>query len=671
MPIAFFGYKSVSLAYPNCRSGYKLSVCFCIIIITVKLIKTIGHLYSVYREVKISVLAYYFPYSMLKIGYEHSTLCIEIMHAAFDTVLIVTDPHVSILVHLAAGCIKDIVIIAYLRETFRSGIVSKVISIPVNICESITHNISVFITPILARFQSATFACCRLINITALVHIDFTPRCRVYYTIINFNCSVEYFSVLITIVKLTTIINKSAAKSGKKARCFVKMIPCNVFNVVRNSMRIAISNISVNIKPVCTFLKRYKSAEPRFTCHKIFCTIFICTESAANKLTFIIKRISKSFYFANTGIHSIVRCIKIIEIGLTAIIGNRLPSGNKNTKPCIIRIFTILKQPRQLSFASSGFAKVVPIFALFTNGITWELINSGKCLAALIIEPRTIFLHPAIFGVLFDTEGIGKVCNSIKEMRAIVIGVIFSVVIRIKTIFLLVFFLLCKRHQNMEMCINVIAKLAAHGEFDFAIIIPCRVFVRNNLYSAEYTKRVCVSWVYRFALCNKVADNCKLIVLNFCRSKGEIFVCKAKIRLVNGKALRNCRCNGNRCKRAYSLRKLKQKVPRSTSLLIAARKHVKKCRQLLRYRHFGHINRKSIIYFAGRCHISEIICIVIALICGTQHFALPRKQAAAAACIVKVEACFVVIVKICCNLSRGIERPIYCRSLRLNCSFFI
>ena len=236
---------------------------------------------------------------------------------------------------------------------------------------------------------------------------------------------------------------------------------------------------------------------------------------------------------------------------------------------------------------------------------------------------------------------------------------------------MLVFFLLCKRHQNMEMRINIIAKLAAHREFDFAIIIPCRVFVRNNLYSAEYTKRVCVSRVYRFALCNKVADNCKLIVLNFCRSKGEIFVCKAKIRLVNGKTLGNGYSNSNCCKWAYSFCKLKQEVPRSTSLLIAARKHVKKCRQLLRYRHFGHINRKSIIYFAGRCRISEIICIVIALICGTRHFALPRKQAAAAACIVKVEACFVVIVKICCNLSRGIERPIYCRSLRLNCSFFI
>ena len=346
MPITLFGYKSVSLAYPNCRSGYKLSVCFRVIILTIKLIKTIGHLYSVYCKVKISVLVYYFLYPMLKIGYEHSTLCIEIMHAAFDTVLIVTDPHVSILVHLAAGCIKDIVIIAYLRETFRSGIVSKVISIPVNICESITHNISVFITPILARFQSATFACCRLINIAALVHIDFTPRCRVYYTIINFNCSVEYFSVLITIVKLTTIINKSAAKSGKKARCFVKMIPCNVFNVVRNSMRIAISNISVNIKPVCTFLKCYKSTEPRFTCNKILCTIFICTESATNKLAFIVKCISKPSYFANTCIHSIVCRIEVIEIGFTVIISNGLPSGNQNAKSCIIRIFSIIKQPR-------------------------------------------------------------------------------------------------------------------------------------------------------------------------------------------------------------------------------------------------------------------------------------------------------------------------------------
>ena len=285
--------------------------------------------------------------------------------------------------------------------------------------------------------------------------------------------------------------------------------------------------------------------------------------------------------------------------------------------------------------------------------------------------PCAIFLHPAVFGVLFDAKGVSKVCNSVKEMCTVVIDVICSVVIRIKAVFLLVFFLLCKRHQNMEMRINIIAKLAAHREFDFAIIIPCRVFVRNNLYSAEYTKRVCVSRVYRFALCNKVADNCKLIVLNFCRSKGEIFVCKAKIRLVNGKTLGNGYSNSNCCKWAYSFCKLKQEVPRSTSLLIAARKHVKKCRQLLRYRHFRHINRKSIIYFAGRCRISEIICIVIALICGTRHFALPRKQAAAAACIVKVEACFVVIVKICCNLSRGIERPIYCRSLRLNCSFFI
>ena len=190
MPITLFGYKSVSLTYPNCRSGYKLSVCFCIIVITVKLIKTVSHLYSVYREVKISVLAYYFLYTMFKIRHKHSAFRIKVMHAAFDTVLIVTDPHISILVHLAAGCIKDIVIIAYLRETFRSGIVSKVISIPVNICESITHNISIFITPILARFQSATFAYCRLINIAALIHIDFTTRCRVYYTIVNFNCSV-------------------------------------------------------------------------------------------------------------------------------------------------------------------------------------------------------------------------------------------------------------------------------------------------------------------------------------------------------------------------------------------------------------------------------------------------------------------------------------------------
>ena len=53
------------------------------------------------------------------------------MHTALDAVRIVIDPHCSVLIHLAAECVEDVVIVAYLCEAESKNRVVIVVGVTV------------------------------------------------------------------------------------------------------------------------------------------------------------------------------------------------------------------------------------------------------------------------------------------------------------------------------------------------------------------------------------------------------------------------------------------------------------------------------------------------------------------------------------------------------------
>ena len=89
---------------------------FRIIVIAVKLIKPVIHIRSINGKVTLTVLFYNFFLTIFEIRNYHLSVLAEVIHAADYAIIIVRNPHISIFVHLAAGCIKDVIIISDFLE---------------------------------------------------------------------------------------------------------------------------------------------------------------------------------------------------------------------------------------------------------------------------------------------------------------------------------------------------------------------------------------------------------------------------------------------------------------------------------------------------------------------------------------------------------------------------
>ena len=71
-------------------------------------------------------------------------------------------------------------------------------------------------------------------------------------------------------------------------------------------------------------------------------------------------------------------------------------------------------------------------------------MKAGQYSAVLPVGPLSVFLDPAVLGILLQLEAVCELRNGIKEMGSVVSVDILAVVIGIQTIFDLIFFLLCQ-----------------------------------------------------------------------------------------------------------------------------------------------------------------------------------------------------------------------------------
>ena len=308
-----------------------------------------------------------------------------------------------------------------------------------------------------------------------------------------------------------------------------------------------------------------------------------------------------------------LECSRIKIIILTASIGgfDLTPAVLGLAVDGIVQIILVGKQSGYLSDRDTVRAKIVPIFTGFTSQIAGELMKAGQYSAVLPVGPLSVFLDPAVLGILLQLEAVCELRNGIKEMGSVVSVDILAVVIGIQTIFDLIFFLLCQRFQNMEVCIDVIAEIAADRAVKQSVFVPCCAVRGDKLQAAEYAKRVCSCGVDRFALLNEVADDRQLIVLHLGRGHGEILVCQTELGCIDRNAFRCGQCDRDRRQGADTLGKLQQEIPCCASLLSAAGEHIQKRRKLLRDRHLGHIHCKGRGCFHSGLRINLVISLLV------------------------------------------------------------
>ena len=274
----------------------------------------------------------------------------------------------------------------------------------------------------------------------------------------------------------------------------------------------------------------------------------------------------------------------------------------------------MFKQSGHLSNGDAVRAEVVPILAGLVLDIAGKLIDSCQCGTVLPIRPLSVFLYPAVLCVLLQLEAVGKIGDGIKEVRTVVAVDILAVVVGVQTVFDLILLLLCQGFEHMEMGINVVAQVTADRAVEKFVFIPLCIIRGDELNAAEDTKRICGRRIDWFTLLDKIADDRKLIALYLSRGQSEVLVCQAEIGGVDRDAFRCGQCDSDRRQRAYALCKLKQKIPRRASFLVAAGKHIQKCGKLLWDRHLGHIDRKGIGCFHIRLGINLIVGPLVILV---------------------------------------------------------
>ena len=235
------------------------------------------------------------------------------MHSRFDAVVVGSDPHCGILVHLSVSGVEQIVIITYLSEALCSLIIGEVICAAVNVNKSVAYNESVFSAPEFTCFETAVLTWSSRVYVATLIYIYLASGSRVNDAAVCTNGSVKYLA-LFTVVKFILICEESVAKPFHETCFFVEVVPCNILYVSCYCKCIAVSNIPIRIEPVCAFFKFNESSEQRLTGPEVLSPLAISAERSSYQLTVIIECVSESVNFTHSGMHLIILLVKEVEV---------------------------------------------------------------------------------------------------------------------------------------------------------------------------------------------------------------------------------------------------------------------------------------------------------------------------------------------------------------------
>ena len=203
------------------------------------------------------------------------------MHAALNSVIVGRYPHRSILIHLSAASIEQIIIVTNLCEPFCSIVIVEIIGRALNIHKTIADNISVLIAQVLTGFQSAPFLIGITVDVAAGIYINLAESGSEDYSIFNLYCAIERLAIFVAIVKFAFVTDETIAQPCHQACFLIEVIPGSIHDIISNRRCISIGNIAVTLDPVDALFQSNESAEPRLTSYKIFGTIGVSTECAS------------------------------------------------------------------------------------------------------------------------------------------------------------------------------------------------------------------------------------------------------------------------------------------------------------------------------------------------------------------------------------------------------
>ena len=130
------------------------------------------------------------------------------MHTALDAVRIVIDPHCSVLIHLAAECVEDVVIVAYLCEAKSKNRVVIVVGVTVTAVDKAGLNhLAVLVESVpVALFGDKVVL---LRNPNCLVHSKLTVSVGVIILAVEGVETVSHFNTVDCEVKLAVLVYNS------------------------------------------------------------------------------------------------------------------------------------------------------------------------------------------------------------------------------------------------------------------------------------------------------------------------------------------------------------------------------------------------------------------------------------------------------------------------------
>ena len=666
VPVALFGNQAIFLADPGSPANYKLAIGLRIVILAVQLVESVGHLNTVNRKVELAVFIDDLFDAVFQIRNKHLAVRPEVVHTGLYAIAVGGNPHGGVLCHLAVAAVEQIVVITDLCKALGNHIITVVVRCPINVRKTIADNVAVFAAPVCSCSKAASSLFGGVGNVAAPIPIDQTGRRREDNPVIYLNCAIERLAVFIDIVEASgaelvhgsVIRHKSAARTGHNAGFLVKVIPGIVHNVVENRWGVAIGNVPVALDPVGSFLQRYESPEPGFTCHEILCTPRVCAECTSYQLAVLIKGVEQPLHirFGIAGQHFAVCFVEVVEVGIAVRIRNGLPTGGQHAQTRIVAASVFLKQSGELAAALTVFAKVIPELSGFISNMAGQFLDACEGSAVYVVGPAPVFPVPAAAGsraVPVQIAAILILRHGVHEVRAGIPRDIRRIIIGIQAVLFLEVLLLRKALQNMEVRVDIVIQIACRKAFQItAVQRPCAV-LRNELQAAQHAQRIDCGGINRLRLGNIVADNRQDTILDLTGGQGKQFIGKSQTGRIHRKALGHLHGYCDRCQRADTFRKLEHEVPCGSALLIAAGQHIQQLRQLFRNGNLGHIHREGVVDLS--LPSLQVIGSRIILISGIGNAAFPGKYSVSIGSA-EVKLRFAALVHVCRGLRSLAER---------------
>ena len=413
------------------------------------------------------------------------------VHPRLHTVVIGTDPHGGILIHLAVSGIENVVVVTDLREALSVDVVGEVVGAPVNVRKAVLEDVAVRVAPVSACLQFTPVLVGVLIDIAASGGVHQTPCARKDNTVIHVDQAVVHLSVLIAPVLLAAVVQETVAQTRQQTGLLIEVVPRNVHHVIRHGRCIAVRHIALDIQPIGTLLQRHETAEHRFARDEVFGSFLGGAERASYQLSLLVEGIRQALDRLDARIHDKGGGVKIVEVRLAILGHDRLPAGSQRSEACKVMLAVLFKQARQLLVGDPVCAEVIPEFTGFTGGVAGKLLHAGQRSTVPVVAPASVLLDPAVLAVLLQGEGIREISDRAEEMGAVVPVQIFTVVVGIQTVLLLELLILRHRLKRMEVCIDVIRQIAVDRAGELAVFIPSRRVRRDQLQAAEYAQRIC------------------------------------------------------------------------------------------------------------------------------------------------------------------------------------